>query len=331
MKLTAAQRDRACGVLLATAAGDALGAGYEFGPALPPGTPVSMIGGGGFNWEPGEWTDDTSMAIAIAQVAARGADLRDPAAQDDIVARWVDWSRTAKDVGTHTRRILGQLGDLPKPGIAAAVAGRLPCAPRQRSRHRRQRHPDAHRARRAGLPRRPRRARRPGPRRHRPGHDHPLRPRRRRGLRAVVPRDPPRRPHRRPRHPPRPGPPARRPGRGLVRQARRSRTVTSVRLPATTAGSSRRCRPRGPRSTPPRCPPTTPRSACSAPTISASPWRTPSEAATTPTPSPPSPAASWAPSGAHRPCRRCGARRFTAGPTSDFPRTHRSRQRDRRR
>ncbi len=102
MKLTAAQRDRACGVLLATAAGDALGAGYEFGPALPPGTPVSMIGGGGFNWEPGEWTDDTSMAIAIAQVAARGADLRDPAAQDDVVARWVDWSRTAKDVGTHT-------------------------------------------------------------------------------------------------------------------------------------------------------------------------------------------------------------------------------------
>jgi hypothetical protein len=32
MKLTPAQLDRACGVLLATAAGDALGAAYEFGP-----------------------------------------------------------------------------------------------------------------------------------------------------------------------------------------------------------------------------------------------------------------------------------------------------------
>ena len=33
--LTSAQADRAAGVLLATACGDALGAGYEFGPPLP--------------------------------------------------------------------------------------------------------------------------------------------------------------------------------------------------------------------------------------------------------------------------------------------------------
>ena len=31
MRLTPAQADRACGVLIASAAGDALGAGYEFG------------------------------------------------------------------------------------------------------------------------------------------------------------------------------------------------------------------------------------------------------------------------------------------------------------
>ena len=129
MKLNAAQRDRACGVLLATAAGDALGAGYEFGPALPPGTPVSMVGGGGFGWEPGEWTDDTSMAIAIAEVAARGADLRDPTARDAVVARWVEWSRTAKDVGIHTSRILGTLRGLPESGIAAA------CLAASRARH----------------------------------------------------------------------------------------------------------------------------------------------------------------------------------------------------
>ena len=34
LRLTTAQVDRAAGVLLATACGDALGAGYEFGPPL---------------------------------------------------------------------------------------------------------------------------------------------------------------------------------------------------------------------------------------------------------------------------------------------------------
>jgi ADP-ribosylglycohydrolase len=94
VELTAEQRDRACGVLLATAAGDALGAGYEFGPPLADDAPVTMRGGA-CNWAPGEWTDDTAMAIAIAEVAATGADLRGVDAQDQIVARWVGWSRTA--------------------------------------------------------------------------------------------------------------------------------------------------------------------------------------------------------------------------------------------
>ena len=76
MKLTPAQLDRACRVLLATAAGDALGAGYEFGPSLPDDTVIEMAGGGPFGWKPGEWTDDTAMAIAIAETAATGADLR---------------------------------------------------------------------------------------------------------------------------------------------------------------------------------------------------------------------------------------------------------------
>ncbi len=72
MNLDTVQLDRACGVLLATAAGDALGAGYEFGPPLPAGAPVTMTGGGHFCWAPGEWTDDTSMALAIAETAATG-------------------------------------------------------------------------------------------------------------------------------------------------------------------------------------------------------------------------------------------------------------------
>ena len=88
MKLTTAQLDRACGVLLGTAAGDALGAANEFGPPRGPELEVVMVGGGSFGWEPGEWTDDTSMAIAIAEVAATGADLRQEEALDAIARRW---------------------------------------------------------------------------------------------------------------------------------------------------------------------------------------------------------------------------------------------------
>lgn len=107
MELSTAQLDRAQGVLLGTAAGDALGAGYEFGPPLPDGAPVEMAGGGSLGWEPGEWTDDTAMALAIAEVAAAGGGLLDDAAQDRVVARWAGWASAARDVGVQTRRVLG--------------------------------------------------------------------------------------------------------------------------------------------------------------------------------------------------------------------------------
>lgn len=106
MGLDALQRDRAAGVLLATACGDALGAGYEFGPSLSPDVPVRMAGGGGFNWEPGEWTDDTSMAVAVAEIAATGADLRAPEALDRIAQRWAEWAEDATDVGSQTGAVL---------------------------------------------------------------------------------------------------------------------------------------------------------------------------------------------------------------------------------
>ncbi|MCV7281691.1 ADP-ribosylglycohydrolase family protein [Mycolicibacterium flavescens] len=100
----ASYNDRVEGVLLGTAAGDALGAPYEFAPPRGPELEVAMVGGG--PWERGEWTDDTAMAIAIAGVAATGADLRDDSAQDAIVRRWLEWSRTAKDVGIQTGSVL---------------------------------------------------------------------------------------------------------------------------------------------------------------------------------------------------------------------------------
>ncbi|WP_059016464.1 ADP-ribosylglycohydrolase family protein [Mycobacterium sp. M26] len=109
--------DRIEGVLLGTAAGDALAAPYEFGPTRGPELEVAMVGGG--PWAAGEWTDDTSMAIAIAEVAATGADLRDEASQDAIVARWLQWSVNAKDVGIQTRSVLSSAD---RSGISAARA-----------------------------------------------------------------------------------------------------------------------------------------------------------------------------------------------------------------
>jgi ADP-ribosyl-[dinitrogen reductase] hydrolase len=119
MTLTTAQLDRACGVLLGTAAGDSLGAPYEFGPPRGPKFEVAMVGGGSFGWEPGEWTDDTSMAIAIAEVAATGSDLREEQVLDAVVTRWHEWSQHAKDVGIQTRSVLSQAG---RHGISAQKA-----------------------------------------------------------------------------------------------------------------------------------------------------------------------------------------------------------------
>jgi ADP-ribosylglycohydrolase len=96
--------DRACGVLLATAAGDALGTGYEDG------SPVTMKGGGEFGWAPGEWTDDTLMAVVIAETAA-AADLRTASAQNAIVAGWEQWAQDARNVDVQTRNALGALRD----------------------------------------------------------------------------------------------------------------------------------------------------------------------------------------------------------------------------
>ena len=60
-------RDRFRGCLLGLAAGDALGTTLEF---EPPGTfkPIDdMIGGGPFRLQPGQWTDDMSMALCLGR------------------------------------------------------------------------------------------------------------------------------------------------------------------------------------------------------------------------------------------------------------------------
>jgi ADP-ribosyl-[dinitrogen reductase] hydrolase len=98
--------DRARGCLLGLAVGDALGTTLEFcrRDSLP--HQRDMTGGGPFNLEPGQWTDDTAMALALGEslVACRGFDLR------DVMDRFVSWWRvgdysctgTCFDIGTTT-------------------------------------------------------------------------------------------------------------------------------------------------------------------------------------------------------------------------------------
>lgn len=81
--------DRFRGCLLGLAAGDALGTTVEFSP-LGSFTPVAdIVGGCPFHLHPGEWTDDTSTALCLADslVACRGFD---PA---DQLRRYLRWWR----------------------------------------------------------------------------------------------------------------------------------------------------------------------------------------------------------------------------------------------
>jgi ADP-ribosyl-[dinitrogen reductase] hydrolase len=81
--------DRYRGAILGLATGDALGTTLEF---TTPGsfTPITdMVGGGPFHLKPGEWTDDTSMALCLAESLVECGAF-DPV---DQLSRYVRWKR----------------------------------------------------------------------------------------------------------------------------------------------------------------------------------------------------------------------------------------------
>ena len=83
------EKDRFLGCLLGLATGDAVGTALEF---QPPGsfTPISdMVGGGPFDLAPGEWTDDTSMALCLAMSLVESGRF-DAADQMSRYCRWVE-------------------------------------------------------------------------------------------------------------------------------------------------------------------------------------------------------------------------------------------------
>lgn len=126
MKLTTEQSNRAVAVLVGTACGDALGAGYEFKPGFSKDIPVSMIGGGPFLWAEGEWTDDTSMTLGIAKAITAAADLGEGPlsryALAGAVVNWKIWSKDAKDVGPQTRSVLRKTHRFQLEGMDADLA-----------------------------------------------------------------------------------------------------------------------------------------------------------------------------------------------------------------
>jgi ADP-ribosyl-[dinitrogen reductase] hydrolase len=116
------------GTVFGQAVADALGAPFEFGAANRysecfGGEPVltgtgEMIGGGAFNWRPGEFTDDTQMALIgisaivenydrFSEAFAIGTKNKIDDAYDHFLSHLYDmyrtWAKTAADVGSTTR------------------------------------------------------------------------------------------------------------------------------------------------------------------------------------------------------------------------------------
>jgi ADP-ribosyl-[dinitrogen reductase] hydrolase len=99
--------------------GDALGATLEFSVRDAKPRLTQMIGGGPFDLKPGEWTDDTAMALALAYslLSCRGFDAA------DLMERFVSWWRDGEysctgacfDIGTTTREALFRFQETGEP------------------------------------------------------------------------------------------------------------------------------------------------------------------------------------------------------------------------
>src|SRR5687768_18484270 len=103
---------RVAGALVGSAVGDALGAPFEFGPPgqfsarfpVPArGARTEMCGGGSLGWEPGEFTDDTQMALLVATSLVERGGLDEA----DLFHRFRTWAESdPPDIGNQTRAVL---------------------------------------------------------------------------------------------------------------------------------------------------------------------------------------------------------------------------------
>ncbi|MCS6933498.1 MAG: ADP-ribosylglycohydrolase family protein [Acetobacteraceae bacterium] len=128
--------DRALGAFLGLAVGEAVGTTLGFAERDRQPRLTDMVGGGPFGLPPGGWTDDTSMALALADSLAERGRL-DP---DDVMRRWVRWwregaySHTGRyfDIGIQTHSALAayeRTGRLPAPTDSAGNGAIMRLAP----------------------------------------------------------------------------------------------------------------------------------------------------------------------------------------------------------
>ncbi|ABW26942.1 ADP-ribosylglycohydrolase family protein [Acaryochloris marina] len=104
--------DRFRGCLLGLAVGDAVGTTVEFQPRGTFAPVTDMVGGGPFYLEPGQWTDDTSMALCLATSLVEKGQF-DAA---DQMNRYCDWyengylssTGTCFDIGNTVTQALNQ-------------------------------------------------------------------------------------------------------------------------------------------------------------------------------------------------------------------------------
>jgi ADP-ribosyl-[dinitrogen reductase] hydrolase len=106
--------DRVAGCFVGLAVGDALGAPLEFQSRrqvrkqYPEGL-RDMIDSS--LWKKGEYTDDTQMALLIAESLLEGKGFQ----ASDLARRFQTWARTAKDVGIQTRAVVNMAGYVRDP------------------------------------------------------------------------------------------------------------------------------------------------------------------------------------------------------------------------
>ena len=116
---TTSRRDRFQGALLGLAAGDALGTTVEFEArgSFPPVT--DMTGGGPFGLKPGQWTDDTSLALCLGQSLVDRCGF-DPVDQLKKYVRWwregyMSSTEHCFDIGNTTRAALSRFEETGEP------------------------------------------------------------------------------------------------------------------------------------------------------------------------------------------------------------------------
>lgn len=119
----ARQRDRALGAVLGLAVGDAIGTTVEFRLRDSFVHLTDMVGGGPFQLKPGEWTDDTAMALALGESLLACGELD----QFDLLDRFVEWWRDGRysctgrcfDIGLTVRSALARWQDTGDPNAGS--------------------------------------------------------------------------------------------------------------------------------------------------------------------------------------------------------------------